>query len=71
MSGNRQAIDYVSQPVFTLISGSITEDELAKLEEVLIHDEAARKHYYELIYVSIALENTEGVLSFEEVLNHE
>jgi len=69
MSDNRHTINYVSQAVFKLISGSITEDELAKLEEVLIHDEEARKHYYELIYVSIALKNAEGILSFEEALN--
>ena len=69
MNDTRQAINYVSKSVFKLINGSITEKGFAKLEEVLIHDEVARTHYYELIYVSIALKNAEGVLSFEEILN--
>ena len=69
MSDHRDAINYVSKSVIKLIDESITEAELAKLEDILIHDEIARKHYYELIYVSIAMKNSEGILGLEGALD--
>lgn len=69
MSEHRDTISYVSQCVFKLISGSLGEDELSKLEAILIQDETARRHYYELNYLIVAMKNTEGILGLEEVLS--
>ena len=69
MSGNQDTIKHVSQAVFKLMGGDITEAEFAGLQDILIKDPAARKHYYELIYVSNALKNTDGILSMEDILS--
>ena len=69
MSDNQDTIKYVSQAVFKLIDESISEEEFASLQDILIRDPVARKHYYELIHVSNALKNTDGILGMEDLLS--
>jgi hypothetical protein len=69
MNDSHEDIQYISHAFFKSSGGSLTDAELAKLEDILIHNQAARKHYYDLAYVSAALKNTEGILSLEHLLD--
>lgn len=69
MNDSDRDIREVSDAFFKSLSEGLTNAELAKLEDILIHNQAARKHYYDLAYVSAALKNTEGILALERLLD--
>jgi len=71
MKNNDELLEKVSELLFLSLDESISEGQLSELEGLLSSNEAARGHYFDLIYTCVCLNDTEGILGLDELLNLE
>ena len=69
MKQNDELLKEVSGLLFLSLDGSISEEQFAKLQGLLSSDEAARAYYFDLMHICAGLNDTEGILGLDELLD--
>ncbi len=69
MKNSNELLRKVSEMLFRSLDESASEEQLSDMEGLLSSNEVARGHYFDLIYTCVSLNDTEGILGLDELLD--
>jgi hypothetical protein len=71
MKNQEELLNTVSKLFFTSLDEGLSEEQLAELEGLLLRNQMARRHYLDLIHTCTYLNDTDGILGLDDLLDLE